>query len=77
MTPPTLTPDWKQISSSDDPESELITGRGTVRYIVWLEREKARWSESGKLAEVRCGEDGRCALYAKNGHGWNYFGQLD
>lgn len=77
MTPPTLTPEWKQITERDDPESEITTASGTVRYITWLEREKLRWAESGKVADVLCGEDGRCALYAKNGHGWNYFGQLD
>ena len=69
--------DWKQITSNDDPEEELITGRGTVRYITWLTREQVRWAESGKLAEIRCGEDGRCALYAKDGHGWRYYGLLD
>lgn len=77
MTPSTLSNDWKQITEADDPESELRTGHGIVRFITWLEREKARWVESGKLAEVRCGEDGRCALFAKNGHGWRHYGGLE
>ena len=77
MTPPTMTPDWRQITERDDPEAEIQTASGKIRYLVWLNREKARWIESGKCADVVCGEDGRCALYAKHGHGWHYYGNLD
>lgn len=77
MTHSTLSNDWKQITEADDPESELRTGHGIVRFITWLEREKARWVESGKLAEIVCGEDGRCALFAKHGVGWKFYGGLE
>lgn len=75
--PSSLSAAYRQITEYDDPESELRTGHGIVRYIVWLQREKARWIDSGKLAEITCGEDGRCALFAKNGHGWRYYGGLE
>jgi hypothetical protein len=76
--PNALTADWKQITEADDPESEIRTGRGVVRYIVWLQREKSRWLESGNLADIVCGDDGRCALYAKHGHGnWKFYGGLE
>lgn len=75
--PTSLSAAYRQITEFDDPESELRTGHGIVRFITWLEREKARWIESGKLAEIVCGEDGRCALYAKHGHGWKYYGGLE
>ena len=68
---------WYAITEFDDPESELRTGRGIVRFITWLEREKTRWVDSGKVAAVVFAEDGRCALFAKHGHGWKFYGGLE
>lgn len=58
-----------QVTTWDDPEDQIKSQWGTVRWGTWLLLESQRWQGHGRFCEIKT-ENGMQALFARTGAGW-------
>ena len=58
-----------QVTQYCDPEDQIRSQWGTIRWGTWLLKEAQRWAGHGRFCGVKT-ENGMQALFARTGAGW-------